>query len=582
MHFLRTITCFFFLGLCLLAPHAVLAEVALEVKISDVAPELSANILARLRIYQQRRNPKLSVAEMRRLHRKAGADIKSALEPLGYYSSRIESALVKTEGGGWHASYIITPGEPVRVHSVVVQVEGPGSGLSLFADLATQFPLQKGVVLHHQHYEEGKKNILSWARRNGFVEARLVRSEIRVRRASHRAEIDLLLDTGHRFLFGKTTFTEGIINQGLLARYLPYKEGEPYSVHALTRLQSILYDTGFFSGVSVEPEFDKMQEQRVPVALELVPALRNRYSFGLGYGTDTGARGKIEWKNRLFNDSGHKVHSSLQLSQKLSKFDAAYQIPINDPRYDALKYAGSWASEEWDDTKTDLLSVASAVSHAGPRYQYGVTFEVRDENYDIGSTSGSSLLLLPKVGWSMVLADNRMNVENGWRFSVEVTGAEKALLSDATFLQAQSGVKGIWSPFDQWRLLGRFTLGTTFVDSIDDLPPSLRFYAGGDQSVRGYAYKSIGTEDASGTVIGGRYLTVGSIEMERKINDLWSGAIFYDTGQATDTLDVKLKNSVGFGGRITLPFGQIRMDIGFPLQHEDHFYYLHLNVGADL
>jgi translocation and assembly module TamA len=353
-------------------------------------------------------------------------------------------------------------------------------------------------------------------------------------------------------------------------------------VHALTRLQSILYDTGFFSGVSVEPELDKIQQQRVPVALELVPAPRNRYSFGLGYGTDTGARGKMEWKNRLFNERGHKVHSSLQLSQKLSKLDAAYQIPIYDPRYDALKYAAGWASEEWDDTQTDLLSVAAAVSHAGPRYQYGATLEVRDENYDIGLTSGSSLLLLPKGGWSMVSADNRMNVENGWRFSVEVTGAEKSLLSDATFLQAQGGVKGIWSPFEQWRLIGRFSLGATFVDSIDDLPPSLRFYAGGDQSVRGYAYKSIGTEDASGTVIGGRYLTVGSVEMERKINDLWSGALFYDTGQATDTLDVKLKNSVGFGGRITLPFGQIRIDVGFPLQQEDHFYYLHLNVGADL
>lgn len=582
MHFFRRLTFIFFLGLCLLAPHAVLAAVDLEVTISDVAPEMSANILARLRIYQQRQNPKLTVFEMRRLHRKAVADITSALEPLGYYSSQVESALVKTEDGGWHASYIITPGEPVRVNSVVVQVQGPGSGLSLFADLETQFPLRKGGVLRHQEYEDGKKKILSWARRNGFIEARLVRSEIRVDRGKHRADIDLLLETGHRFVFGRTTFTEGIINQGLLARYLPYKEGEPYSVHALTRLQSILYDTGFFGGVSVEPEFDKVQEYRVPVAVELVPALPNRYSFGLGYGTDTGARGKIEWKNRLFNESGHKVHSSLQLSQKLSKVDTAYQIPISDPRYDALKYSGSFAREEWDDTQTDLLSVATSVSHAGPRYQYGVTLEVRDENYDIGATSGSSLLVLPKGGWSVVFADNRMNVENGWRFSVEVTGAEKDLLSDATFFQTQGGLKGIWSPFEQWRLIGRFTLGATFVDSIDDLPPSLRFYAGGDQSVRGYSYKSIGTKDSSGTVIGGRYLTVGSIEMERKINDLWSGAVFYDAGQATETLDVKLKNSIGFGGRITLPFGQIRMDIGFPLQHEDHFYYLHLNVGADL
>jgi len=581
MHFSRRFPFIFFLLLCLLLPDAVFGTVALDVRINDLDKDLAANILARLRIYQQRENPKLSVGEMRRLHRKAVADIQSALEPLGYYSPGIESALVQTEGV-WHASYMITPGEPVRVRSVVVEATGPGSGLSLFADLETQFPLQKGAVLKHEQYDEGKKKILKWARRNGFIEAQFVKKEIRVHRENRQADIELLVDTGHRFLFGRTHSEQEVINNSLLHRYLPYKEGEPYSQRELTNLQSILYDTGFFSGVTVEPEFDRVSEQRVPVALSLVPALRNRYSFGLGYGTDTGVRGKMEWKNRLFNERGHKVQSSLQLSQKLSKFDAAYQIPVADPRYDAMKYAGSWASEEWEDTKTDLLSVAAAVSHAGPKYQYGATLEVRDENYDVGATSGSSLLLLPKGSWSVVFADNRINTENGWRFSVEVTGANEQLLSDATFVQVLGGVKGILSPFDQWRLIGRFTLGSTYVDSIDDLPPSLRFYAGGDQSVRGYAYKSLGPEDASGTVIGGRYLQVGSMEVEREITDLWGVAAFYDVGQATDDLDVQLKNSVGAGVRITLPFGQIRLDVGVPLQEADSAYYLHFNVGADL
>jgi translocation and assembly module TamA len=581
MHFSRRFPCIFFLLLCLLFPDAVFGTVALDVRINDLDKDLSANILARLRIYQQRENPKLSVGEMRRLHRKAVADIQSALEPLGYYSPRIESALIQTEGV-WHASYTITPGEPVRVHSVSVEVTGPGGGLSLFAELEKQVPLRKGGVLHHQQYEDGKKNILNWARRNGFIEAQFTTKEIRVRREKYQADIELLLDTGHRFLFGKTHSDQEVITARLLSRYIPYKEGEPYSSRELTRLQSILYDTGFFSGVTVEPEFDRTNAQRVPVSLSLTPALANRYSFGLGYGTDTGVRGKMEWKNRLFNDRGHKVQSSLQLSQKINKLDAAYQIPIADPRYDALKYAGSWASEEWEDTKTDLLSVAAALSHAGPKYQYGATLEVRDENYDVGVTSGYSLLLLPKGSWSVVFADNRINAENGWRFSVEVTGANEQLLSDATFVQALAGVKGIWSPWERWRLIGRFTLGSTLADSIDDLPPSLRFYAGGDQSVRGYAYKSIGPVDASGTVIGGRYLKAGSMEVEREVTEMWSVAAFYDAGEATDDVDVKLKNSVGLGGRITLPFGQIRMDIGIPLQEEDHAYYLHLNVGADL
>lgn len=581
MRGLRYLPAVFFLLLWCLAPDAVFGQTPLRVTISGVDQELSANVLARLRIYQQRENPKLTVGEMRRLHRRADAEIRAALEPLGYYSPRVESLLVRIDGV-WHASYQIDPGKPVRVRSVIVGVTGPGSGLSLFDDLQNQLPLRQGMVLHHQLYEDGKRKILGWARRNGFVKAQFAVREIRVDRERCVADIELLLDTGRRFLFGATHSDQDLITKELLYRYLPYKEGDPYSQRELTHLQSILYDTGFFSGVTVEPEFDKVREQRVPVALSLVPALRNRYSFGLGYGTDTGARGKIEWRNRLFNRYGHKAQSSLQLSQKLSKFDAAYQIPVADPRYDALKYAGSWAREQWKETETDLLSVAAAVSHAGPKYQYGVTLEVRDENYDVGVTSGHSLLLLPKGSWSVVFAENRITTENGWRFSVEATGANEAFLSDATFIQLVGGTKGIWSPFDRWRLIGRFTLGATLVDSIDSLPPSLRFYAGGDQSVRGYGYKSIGTVDASGTVIGGRYLQVGSIELERKITDLWSVATFYDVGQATDDLDVELKNSVGLGGRITLPFGQIRFDLGVPLHKEDHAYYLHFSVGADL
>ena len=224
-------------------PGAVLGAVVLDVTVNSgddhgrpdavevitgtaMNKEMAAAVLARLRIYQQQKDPMLSVGEMRRLHREAEKDIKAALEPLGYYSPTVEGALIETEGV-WHATYIITPGEPVRVRSVSVEITGPGSGLSLFADLAKQFPLQDGAVLNHQQYEDGKKKILRWAIRNGFVEAGFEKNEVRVHRGNHQADIDLLLNTGHRFLFGKTSSDQKIINHDLLSRYLPYKEGDP-------------------------------------------------------------------------------------------------------------------------------------------------------------------------------------------------------------------------------------------------------------------------------------------------------------------------------------------------------------------
>ena len=75
---------------------------------------------------------------------------------------------------------------------------------------------------------------------------------------------------------------------------------------------------------------------------------------------------------------------------------------------------------------------------------------------------------------------------------------------------------------------------------------------------------------------------VGSMEVERKVDEMWSVAAFYDTGQSMDSMNVNLKKSVGLGWRITLPFGQIRMDVAVPLLEAEHSARLHLSVGADL
>jgi len=120
------------------------------------------------------------------------------------------------------------------------------------------------------------------------------------------------------------------------------------------------------------------------------------------------------------------------------------------------------------------------------------------------------------------------------------------------------------------------------MESIDELPPSLRFYAGGDQSVRGYGYKELGPEDASGKVIGGQYLTEVSIEFERRINKTWSIAAFYDLGNAYDDINADLQSGAGLGGRMTLPFGQIRLDVASALSDADFPVRIHLSIGADL
>ncbi|RWX50311.1 Surface antigen, partial [Candidatus Electrothrix marina] len=309
---------------------------------------------------------------------------------------------------------------------------------------------------------------------------------------------------------------------------------------------------------------------------------KNRYSFGVGYGTDTGARGNIGWKNRIINRHGHKPEFNIQLAENGSRADADYEIPVFDLRYDSLNLDTVFFDETWDDTWIKQLSISGSVNHNAPKHQFGVGLEYLHENYTVGVTSGSANLLIPRGYFTLILAEDRIRTEHGIRLSASLKGGNTAFLSSTSFLQARANGKIILTPWINWRLLGRLSIGAIMMDSIDELPPSLRFYAGGDHSVRGYGYKELGPEDSSGKIIGGQYLTEAGIEIERSITDNWSAAAFYDLGNAYDDIDADLQAGAGLGVRMNLPFGQVRLDVACAVSDADYPLRIHLTIGADL
>ena len=570
----------FLLALFFLLPSPLVAAVTVDVRVKGVKGAMYDNILSRLKIFLHKDSRRLTGFEITRLHRHAEADIEEALAPFGYYAPSIVGTL-EQEGDAWKAVYTVNRGEPVRVKAVRISVEGPGG--DDLAWVANEFPLETGDVLDQDRYEKGKKQMVRSALRLGFLTARFSKLELRINRQAKTGEVDLVLDTGPRYLFGITTSDQKSIKPGLLARYLPYKVGDPWAPARIFELQRILYATDFFSRVSVRGDIDAARDLQIPVTVELeTPQHLNRYSFGLGYATDTGARTQFEWRNRLLNTSGHKARGALQIAELENKFTLRYDIPRNDPRYDSYVVGATYNDQSWEQTQTRLVAAGLTLDHGEPRIRYGASIEGRNEKYDVGATSGTSKLLMPGANLAMIWADSLVNTRNGLQLAVNLNGASEATGSDATFLQVTGSSKLIFSPFRPWRLIGRGTLGATLVDSIDDLPPSLRFYAGGDQSIRGFDYKELGTKDSSGTVVGGRYLVVGSAELERSIDERWSLAAFFDVGNAMDDPKVDFEQGAGIGMRFRLPFGQVRLDLATALSDDNNPVRLHLSVGGDL
>jgi len=560
----------------------VVAAVKINIEVTGLSSELKKNVLARLNINLQKDNERLQSNAVRMLHKKAEQDIEAALAPFGYYNPIIESHLTGSTYG-WNAEYIVDKGEPVIVDDVDLQLLGEGRRHKQILKLFAQFPLRKGSVLDQRLYESGKKLLINGVLARGFLDGTFVVQKLRIDRKLNRGVIQLTLDTGSQYLFGETISTVEVLKNDLLRRYFPYEEGDPYTPAKLYELQSILYKTDYFSRVSVQGLLTDAQQLKVPIQLELAPPEhKNKYSLGVGYATDSGVRGKLGWTNRLFNTKGHKVSADLQLAELENSLSLSFVVPVNNPRFNKVVHTVAYQDEEWDETTTRLLTAAVTRQYEGPQFKLSGGLELRDEVYDIGSTSGDGLFLIPSVNFGYTKADDILNTRNGLQVSVGVRGAADSLLSDADFLQATLSGKAIYSPFDQWRLIGRGSLGVTAVESIDLLPPSLRFYAGGDNSIRGYGYKSIGTKDDSGEVIGGRYLVVGGIEAERMFGERWSLAVFWDGGTATDDLSLDFFQGVGVGVRFRLPFGQIRFDVASAVTEDGNPLRIHLNVGGDL
>ncbi len=561
---------------------ALAVEVRVDVEVTGLEEQLKANVLARLNIYLQRDNERLQNSGVRMLHRKAEKDIKAALAPFGYYDPVVEGNL--TSGAeGWRAVYHVEKGEPVLVDSVAIELLGDGRDERDLRKDLKKFPLKKGSVLDQAIYESGKKKLINRAISLGYLDAKFLEKELRINRSSKVATVQLSLNTGPLYVFGPTSSSQQILKPELLKRYLPYKEGDPYSTAKLYELQTILYKTEYFSDVKAQGLIKQADRQRIPVELELTPPEhKNKYSFGIGYATDTGALGKIGWTNRLINSKGYKASALFQLAELENSVSLSLAAPVKDPRYNKVVGSLDYENKEWDDTATELFSASVSREFSSSRANFSAGLEIRDETYDIGNTSGQGTFLIPSVNLGYSIADDVLYTQKGIQVSAGLRGAVKGAVSDASFLQTTLGGKAIYSPLDRWRVIGRGSLGVTFVDSIDELPPSLRFYAGGDSTIRGYKYKSIGTEDDSGAVIGGRYLVVGSIELERSFGERWSLAGFWDGGTATDDLSLDFYQGVGLGLRFRLPFGQIRFDVASAITEEGYPVRVHLTVGGDL
>ena len=333
---------------------------------------------------------------------------------------------------------------------------------------------------------------------------------------------------------------------------MPFDPGDPYDQTLVLKFQDTLSDTGYFQHVEVVAHPEDAVDLRVPIVATLSAAARQKWTLGGGWGTDTGARGRAALDLRRVNRLGHKAELDLSLSRIDKTLQASYIVPRGYPRTSMLRYSLGYADiNSISNTRHTALAQTSIGTTRGLwRETYSLAFQ--RERYSVGSDDGTSNLVMPEVSWTRVIADDRLYPTHGRRLNALVQGAHDSVLSNATFVEAKAEGKYIRTLIGSVRLILRAQVGKIETTDFHSLPPSIRFFAGGVSSVRGYAFEELGPTDTDGHVIGGDTLLTTTIEVDSLFFEKfgrWGLAAFYDAGNAMNSFGGDLKRGVGAGIR---------------------------------
>lgn len=572
--------------LCALVCAAATAS-GLRYRVEGVDDELRANIRAFLG------EPPQEAADREWFLLRAESRVQDALHSLGYYEGSFEIK-VDDKVDPWRAQIVVEPGEVLRYSAVSVQLQGPGSTDKVLLRVVDSDAPAPGDPLHHGRYEAFKAELQQAARQRGFFDASLAQSRIDIHVAEGRAELIMVLETAERYRVGGVSVDASLLDPELLQRLLPWQPDAFYEQRFVFELRQRLLRLGYFAGVTVLPEVATRNEGRVNIRVDVTRAPDHSFEVGAGYSTDTRQRLSLSWSSPRLNSHGHSQETVLRWSPVNPAARIIYSIPLDDPANDLLQFGARLEDNEFGDLQSlqRELSLRRELT-TGSRVD-AVGLRLLDENWGVFDNDLDAEFVLAGVSRSWRRRrGNAVDPVGGSSHFYSAEIASSDLGSDEDLLRLYGSLTAVRRFNPKWRAVLRAEAGLLWTSSPrpDDLPPSLAFFAGGDNSIRGFSYQSVGREVSSAEVenlpggrtlvVGGTRLLTGSLEIQRYFGESWRGALFVDAGDAFVEEDFQANVGLGFGVHYLSPVGALRLELANPVTRSDGSWRVHINIGAE-
>ena len=511
--------------------------------------------------------------------------IRLSLRALGYYQPFIRL----DEPTNGRLAIHVTPGTPVKIAQTNVKITGEGANDKFFQFLQKRRIPKPGTILNHSDYDEFKSALSNIALQRGYFDATFHRAELGVSLPLHEAVWNIDYDTGPRWTFGPVTYSGSQIDTRFLDNMKPFKEGDEYNADTLGEFNQRLAKSGWFTSAVVAPDFKAARDANsteLPMHAEIVPRKANIIETGLGFATDTGPHGKVNWTKPWVNHRGHSLSASTSISSSEQELDLSYRLPrITNPREEYWLFQGAVKQTDLNDTKSHNMTFAVSRNwELSKGWQRSLGFHWMFDSFTQAGISNDTMLLYPGISISRTRA--RGGTMPYWgdsqRYSLDIS--TQYLGSDVDFAILQGHWTLIRTPWRGHRFVLRGNAGKIKTNRFTEVPPDLRFFAGGDRSVRGYDYESISPKDAEGRLTGASFMMTGSVEYQYNVTGKWWGAIFFDAGDATNSLaHFDWKKGAGVGVRWNSPVGPVKFDLARPVgDSQNKTFQFYIGLGAEL
>lgn len=566
----------------LIATTSAVHAANIRLQVEGLSGELQKNVRAQLSTIESD-----EVTPDRRFQARVDDAIRSGLRALGYYEPTIEFELrPPPEKGRQVLLARVSAGEPVLIGGTDVVLRGGARTDRDYLDLLKEKPAI-GSVLNHSDYTRFKSSLTRVALRKGYFDSEFNKSQLGVSVERRQAFWDIDYDSGQRYKFGAVTFENSQIRDEYLQNLVPFHQGDYYQSSDLAELNRRLSATGWFNSVVVAPQFDEARESKVlPLHGVLSPRTENTIETGVGYSTDVGPRVKATWRKPWVNSYGHSLTTSASVSAPEQQFDFGYKMPLlKNPLEQYYLVQGGFKRTDLNDTESDSTTLAlSRFWDLSSGWQRAINLRWSLDHFTQADVTNTTMLLYPGVMISRTRS--RGGLMPTWgdsqRYSIDYSNT--AWGSDVDFFVIQAQNVWIRTLQDKHRFVVRGNLGWIETGDFERVPPDLRFFAGGDRSIRGYKYKSISPKNDDGKLTGASKLATGSLEYQYNVTGRWWGAVFVDGGEAvSDIRNSNWKTGAGVGVRWQSPVGPIKLDFAVPVgDKEEHGLQFYIGLGPEL